>query len=393
MNDVEIELGFDPLNASDHPPVPPLDTDGDGIPDEFDLDDDNDGLSDEEENKLNTNPIGIDSDLDRLLDYIEIKLGTDPLNKDSDNDGFTDGEENKASTDPLDPIEFPIGVIADAGRDRILYPNQSTTFNGIYSIGKELNFSWDFDDSDGIQNDSTKERFGYKFVIEGIYTVTLTVSNGNTTDSDSCLVIVNEDMAASMDIIKSARSNPKYYTDRITIELIHRDNDTLILELNGTLKEGAIVSFTIDTYTMLVFEYEELSIKYDEIIIQNVDLIDLVNSNDKVPLYNISRLDNYLQITLYIPSFSVHKITIEKVKTSSIPGKQDRPREMQWLYSIFLVFFMLIFIISFGLAYSYKKTKTQKFYSSLKIDDETVIDFSNRPNKRQIDWEDYDSEI
>ncbi|ARQ07925.1 putative Ig domain-containing protein [Macrococcoides canis] len=52
--------------------VPPVDTDGDGIPDDVDTDDDNDGVNDSD----------------------EIAAGLDPKNPDTDGDGINDGQED-----------------------------------------------------------------------------------------------------------------------------------------------------------------------------------------------------------------------------------------------------------------------------------------------------------
>lgn len=64
---------------------PGIDTDGDGVPDEYDLDNDNDGLTDVTE-----------------LDGTGFNPGsvTDHNNPDSDGDGMSDGDESIAGTNP-----------------------------------------------------------------------------------------------------------------------------------------------------------------------------------------------------------------------------------------------------------------------------------------------------
>lgn len=84
----------------------PVDTDGDGIPDEEELkigtdpqkpDTDDDGLSDFDEiNRYNTNPLAADSDEEGLKDGEEVlTYRTNPLNKDTDGDGISDYDEVK----------------------------------------------------------------------------------------------------------------------------------------------------------------------------------------------------------------------------------------------------------------------------------------------------------
>lgn len=85
-------LGLDPTNS---------DTNGNGINDS-DEDMDQDGLNNLEEYQLGTKPGYVDSDNDGLSDYEEIKqYHTDPLNADTDGDGAFDGTEISIGTDPL----------------------------------------------------------------------------------------------------------------------------------------------------------------------------------------------------------------------------------------------------------------------------------------------------
>ena len=79
--------------AAEENPAPPLDTDGDGLPDTIDSDDDNDHLSDADELRAGTDPLNPDTDGDGLEDNKEPWWGLDPLNPDSDGDGRSDGEE------------------------------------------------------------------------------------------------------------------------------------------------------------------------------------------------------------------------------------------------------------------------------------------------------------
>ncbi|WP_152423273.1 hypothetical protein [Haloterrigena salina] len=100
-----------------------MDTDGDGLPDQFEVqypeldqtltdtnddgtsdaewDIDDDGLTNREEYEAGTNPQLADRDHDGLDDGRELKVGTDPQNPDTDDDGLLDGEELELGTDPL----------------------------------------------------------------------------------------------------------------------------------------------------------------------------------------------------------------------------------------------------------------------------------------------------
>jgi concanavalin A-like lectin/glucanase superfamily protein/Big-like domain-containing protein/thrombospondin type 3 repeat protein len=83
---------------------PDRDTDGDGMPDAFEvahnldprandaaLDPDNDGLTNLSEFQRGTFPRDADTDNDGLNDGAEVALGTDPLDPDTDDDGILDG--------------------------------------------------------------------------------------------------------------------------------------------------------------------------------------------------------------------------------------------------------------------------------------------------------------
>ena len=103
-NQCEYEHGTDPLDA---------DTDDDGLNDGDEIgrgtnplrgDTDFDGLSDEREvNYYGTNPLLPDTDGDSLKDGNEIGDGTDPLLRDTDSDGLDDNLEVIHSTDPRLP--------------------------------------------------------------------------------------------------------------------------------------------------------------------------------------------------------------------------------------------------------------------------------------------------
>jgi len=75
-----------------------LDTDGDGIPDDYEL---RNGL-----NPYDPTDASSDADHDGLTALQEYKLGTDPNKYDTDGDGIGDGLEVETGTDPLDPRSF-----------------------------------------------------------------------------------------------------------------------------------------------------------------------------------------------------------------------------------------------------------------------------------------------
>lgn len=106
-----------------------IDTDGDGIPDFYEvqrtflnpsnpldaaLDHDDDGLTNVQEYLRGTDPDLVDSDGDQMTDGWEIQFGLSPTDNrdalsDFDSDGYTNLEEFRANTDPSDENDKPTG--------------------------------------------------------------------------------------------------------------------------------------------------------------------------------------------------------------------------------------------------------------------------------------------
>lgn len=120
----EIFIGTDPDTQ---------DSDGDNLPDGYELmilgsdptdaysldsifsdgeyDSDNDGLNNYNEYLLGTNPLNIDSDYDNLSDGDEVNIySTDPTNPDTDSDTLFDGDEIALGLNPLFPDSNGNGI-------------------------------------------------------------------------------------------------------------------------------------------------------------------------------------------------------------------------------------------------------------------------------------------
>jgi hypothetical protein len=103
------------------PLLPPLDTDGDGIPDVLER---LMGLDPTKKDSLGDGiPDGDrDSDMDGLSNARELALGTDPLRPDTDGDGWLDEVEITAGSDPMDPKSRPYTMLVSAPPVSFLLP-------------------------------------------------------------------------------------------------------------------------------------------------------------------------------------------------------------------------------------------------------------------------------
>lgn len=75
------------------------DTDGDGMPDKWEIEHDLDSNDPSDKDS--------DTDNDGLTNYEEYKYKTNPNLNDTDGDGYNDGDEVKAGTNPIDSEDFP----------------------------------------------------------------------------------------------------------------------------------------------------------------------------------------------------------------------------------------------------------------------------------------------
>ncbi|MFH0732005.1 MAG: PKD domain-containing protein, partial [Candidatus Omnitrophota bacterium] len=83
---------------------------------------------------------------------------------------------------------------ANAGEDKTTEEDQEVTFTGSATDNSngEITYSWDFDSSDGIQQDATGQQVTHTYADPGLYTVTLTVTDeAQNSGTDTAQVMVS----------------------------------------------------------------------------------------------------------------------------------------------------------------------------------------------------------
>ncbi|MDY7091799.1 MAG: Ig-like domain-containing protein [Acidobacteriota bacterium] len=183
------------------------DSDGDGLPDDFELangldpnnpddallDHDQDGFSTLEEYQQGLDPFDSDTDDDQLLDGAEVGTwGTNPLLFDTDGDGLSDGLEVATGSDPLDRLSFNLAAALESitvlpDSFTIIYntilgeASRQLTVTGQLIDGNQLDITSDFYGTSYTSDDLLVANFGAEpgrvFAGEdGVTTVTATCS-------------------------------------------------------------------------------------------------------------------------------------------------------------------------------------------------------------------------
>lgn len=184
-----------------------LDSDGDGMPDEWELahgldpnnpadaslDPDNDGLTNLQEYYNRTNPNISDTDNDGMPDEWEVAHRLNPnLNdaaSDKDGDGYSNLEEYQKGSDPNDPASIPNQApVAHAGRDQNVVAGTVVTLDGSESYDPEgamITFLWGFTEvpagstvTNASLSDPTSAKPAFMADVKGTYRAYLIVNDG-----------------------------------------------------------------------------------------------------------------------------------------------------------------------------------------------------------------------
>jgi len=133
--------------------------------------------------------------------------------------------------------------VAEAGPDQSVLVNKEVTFDDYGSSDNICitSYSWDFDDSNGIQEDATGVMVTHIYTTAGTYTVTLTVSDDADNEaSDTLTVAVTEAPANTMHVASIDMSTDSKTRGRNTF--VWAVATVTIVNATGSSLEGATVS-------------------------------------------------------------------------------------------------------------------------------------------------------
>ena len=146
------------------PVICPIDTDGDGVPDNVDLDDDNDGILDTVEDP------NIDGDNNPLTDPIDTDGDGKPnhLDIDSDDDGIPDNVEAQTTAGYIAPNDDDAETYASNDGVNSAYPDGLTPVNTDGT--DEVDYLDDDSDNDLVPDNNEGNDFNYDGVPDQTYT-------------------------------------------------------------------------------------------------------------------------------------------------------------------------------------------------------------------------------
>jgi DNA/RNA endonuclease YhcR with UshA esterase domain len=206
---------------------------------------------------------------------------------------------NESSTPPLN--QAPIAI---AGENIIANLNEEITFDASNSSDPdddELNFLWNFAELAS----SSLEIATYQFSEIGSYLITLTVSDGQTSSTDSLTVIIEEEEIDNPPItiidniiINELLPNPEGSDDAEWIELKNENNDSINLE--GCYLEDA----SGNRYTFSTTDFNDLNIDNYFVLERSVSRISLNNFDETISLFN--NLDEKMDEFTYSDSQENH---------------------------------------------------------------------------------------
>ncbi len=147
-----------------------------------DSDSDGDGLSNAQEIELGTDPQNTDTDDDGLSDFDEIYVyGTEPLDPDTDGDGLKDGDEPYIGLDPANPETF--GIPDAEYKVEQTISADSDVLADINTVENAYELFIDIKTNGYAEKEVTVSKSGYSYVIENDAMIGL---SADISISDTC---------------------------------------------------------------------------------------------------------------------------------------------------------------------------------------------------------------
>jgi PKD repeat protein len=271
--------------------------------------------------------------------------------KDTDSDGYGDSiSGNSADLFPDDPNEW-----ADFDRDGIGDNSDKFPFDST---------EWKDSDDDGI-GDNSDIYDDKKFPINDKI-----ISNA-VNKGDICVVVSIDDFG--QDVIDFKLSG-------IEIELISVSKNLIEFLIRGDLDIGKVVVLNIHKDYEFTLDYmDNIIVNLDSISLQHALFGSVLSANGEVGLYCVSLGNDGIQILIYIPQFSEHTVTIEKIQYDTPKSNSD---DIHWSSIIILMIGIILIICILVIVQIIRKKGVLKKSDELSFsdDDSFTDDYESIPS-------------
>ncbi|WP_455392449.1 PKD domain-containing protein, partial [[Eubacterium] cellulosolvens] len=292
-----------PSPGNDTEPSPVNDTDGDGVPDD--------------EDRFPYNPTEWqDSDDDGVGDNSDKFSHDETQWNDTDGDGYGDNPDgNNPDLFPFDPNEWTDLDRDGVGDNTDVFPNDPE--------------EWKDTDGDGI-GDNKDTDFEHDNVPPS--------ENKQVTDA------INRGIIGAVTFVDDqGKDHTTSYIQGIEIELIGISERSAEFLVRGESEQGKVVMLSIDPNSVFkVSNPGEILVALDGDAVRTGSFTEVLAGTSDDAIYYATVSETGTQVLVYIPQFSEHTVTIERLTDSQRPGK---PLTFYWwLLMILIIIAILIFL-------------------------------------------------
>ncbi len=116
------------------------------------------------------------------------------------------------------------------------------------------------------------------------------------------------------------------YQNNMELKLQRMEQNRIEIQVSGDFNEGKCIVINTDSDTVSISEGQKIQVSFDGKVMERAGNIDeVLDANDATPRYYVEQGDNGYQISVYIPHFSEHTITVESVDDDDSTGESTIP--------------------------------------------------------------------